>query len=270
VTLDPIAEWSARTNVPAGTIRVALVDIDGVVTPGEGHQADLAVLSRLRELNAAAAADPFVPAIALCTGRQAPYVEVFAQLTGTFLPSIFEHGAGLFIPSPFSYVFHPSLPRDVYTRLGAIRTALRPDLLDPGRAFVQPGKEATMTLYPLGATTVDDVLARAQRALGGFGDFSIVQNTTCVEVLPRGIDKATGLRWLASELSLAPAAFGGVGDAATDLGFLRLVGWSAAPANGVAAVTSAVHYVSPQANGSGLVDILERMVAANRAPRDRT
>jgi hydroxymethylpyrimidine pyrophosphatase-like HAD family hydrolase len=270
VTLDPIAAWSARTDVPPGTIRVALVDIDGVVTPGEGRQADLAVLSRLRELNAAAASDPFVPAIALCTGRQAPYVEVFAQLTGTFLPSIFEHGAGLFVPSPFRYIFHPSLPSAIYARLVAIRTALRPELLEPGRAFIQPGKEATVTIYPLGATTVDNVLAHARLALGGFSDFAIVQNTTCVEVLPVGIDKAAGLRWLASELSLAPATFAGVGDAETDLGFLRLVGWSAAPANSVAAVTSAVHYVSPRANGSGLVDILERIVAANRATRGGT
>ena len=265
MSVDPIATWSAGTGALPGTIRVVLVDIDGVVTPGEGRQADLAVLSGLREINAAAAADPSVPALALCTGRQAPYVEVFAQLTGTFLPSIFEHGAGLFVPDPFRYLFHSSLPPDVHERLVAIRAALTPTLLQPGRAFIQPGKETTMTLYPLGAATVDDVLASARDALVAFSDFAVVRNTTCVEILPAGIDKAAGFRWLSSELSLAPEVFAGVGDAETDLGFLRLVGWPAAPANAVPEVADAARYVSGLPDGRGLLDILERVVATNRS-----
>jgi hydroxymethylpyrimidine pyrophosphatase-like HAD family hydrolase len=264
VTVDPFAAWSARDDVPLGAIRAVLVDVDGVVTPGEGRPADVAVIAKLREINAAAAIDPFTPALALCTGRQAPYVEAFAQLTGTFLPSIFEHGAGLFVPAPFGYVFSPALPRDIQPRIAAVRDALRRDLLEPGRAFVQPGKEATVTLYPLGTTTVDDVLAVARKALASFADFRVVHNASCVEVLPLGIDKASGLRWLAAELSLAPEAFAGVGDAETDLGFLQLAGWSAAPANAAAAVTRAVDYASGRPNGEGLVDILQRIVSANR------
>jgi HAD superfamily hydrolase (TIGR01484 family) len=264
VTVDPVGAWSARPGVTPEAIRVVVCDVDGVLTPGEGRDADLDVLSRLREMNAQARSDPSVPAIALCTGRQAPYVEVFAQLIGTFLPSIFEHGAGLFVPAPFKYLFHPSLPADIRARLGAIRAALGPELLDRGRAFVQPGKEATMTLYPLGGATVDDVLTIARRALAGFSEFNVVENTTCVEVLPAGIDKAEGVRWLSSELSVPPESFAGVGDADTDLGFLKLVGWSATPANGAPVVKRAVSYVSQSPNGQGLLDILEHVMAANK------
>jgi hypothetical protein len=242
-----------------------MVDIDGVVTPGEGRPADLEVLAALREMNALAATDPAVPAIALCSGRQAPYVEVFVQLIRTSLPSLFEHGAGMFTAAPFRYLFHPRLPADIGDRLHAVRSALRADLLGADRAFVQPGKEASVTLYPIGSNTVDDVLALARDALSGFDDFVALHNATCVEVLPVGIDKGEGLRWVASELDIAPDSFGGVGDAETDLGFLRLAGWSAAPANALPVVRESVDYVARDENGRGLIEILERVVGTNRA-----
>src|SRR5437667_9895227 len=93
-------DWLALGGaLPQGTVRLVLADVDGVITRGEGQPIDIDVLQRLAAINAAARRDPCVPAIALCTGRQAAYVELMAQLVGTYLPCIFEHGAGLFLPS---------------------------------------------------------------------------------------------------------------------------------------------------------------------------
>src|SRR5205807_8282892 len=93
--LAPLMRWqAARAGAPRGLIRAVLSDVDGVVTPGEGRAADLRVLARLADYNRLAPADPTVPAIALCTGRPAPYVEMMAQMIGAFLPCLFEHGAG--------------------------------------------------------------------------------------------------------------------------------------------------------------------------------
>jgi 3-deoxy-D-manno-octulosonate 8-phosphate phosphatase KdsC-like HAD superfamily phosphatase len=253
-------------DVPPGVVRVVLADVDGVVTPGEGHPARLPVLERLTALNAAALADPLVPAVTLCTGRQAPYVEVMAQMTGAFLPCSFEHGAGLFFPRAFEYVFHPRLALDHFLQVAAVRGAL--DLR--GRAFVQPGKEAMITLFPLDGTPLEAIAEAAARAVAAVGlDFGVEMNVTGVEVRPRGIDKGEGCRWLASLLDVRLDQIGGVGDSDPDLAYLALpgLGFSACPSNATPNVRAAVSYVSQSENGEGLLDILARVQARNRACR---
>jgi len=260
-----LAGWaSGGIGLPAGVLRVVLVDIDGVITPGEGQPADLGVFARLQDANAAARSDPLAPAMALCTGRQAPYVELMTQLTGTFLPSIFEHGAGLFVPGAFRYLFHPSLPADLGARLHEVRKALRTELIEPGHAFIQPGKEATMTLYPLAGHTVQEIAAAAREVVERLGGFTVAPNVRGVEVRPGGIDKAAGVGWLANELGVPLDQFAGVGDSDPDLDFLRLVAWAAAPANATPAVRETVHHVASLPFGQGLLEILDRIVARNR------
>jgi len=246
------AVWARRAGTSKG-IALVLADVDGVITPGEGQPADLDVLRQLAEQNRAALASAATPALTLCTGRQAPYVELMAQMTGTFLPCIFEHGAGLFFPASFRFSFAEALGADYSARLARLRSSLDAALLRSGRAFVQPGKEATMTLYPLPGTSADEVYALVQPlALG----WDVERNIAHVEVRPHGIDKGFGLRRLTDLLGLPPSAIAGVGDSDPDLSFLRLTGFSAAPANATPAVRNAVDYVSPSRFGRGLVDIL--------------
>jgi hydroxymethylpyrimidine pyrophosphatase-like HAD family hydrolase len=233
-----------------------MCDIDGVITRGEGQPVDLDVIARLAAMNRRSAADASVPAITLCTGRQAPYVELMAQLTETFMPCIFEHGAGLFFPREFRYEFIV-LP-GYSARLAALRALLDRELLAPGRAFVQPGKEATMTLYPLSAS-LDEVFDTAER-LAPEG-WTVARNVLGVELRPEGIDKALGLRHISELLAVPVSETAGVGDSDPDLGFLSLCGFSAAPANATPAVKEAVDYVSEATYGEGLLDILSRLTS---------
>jgi hypothetical protein len=257
------AEWlRLGQDLPEQCIRLVLSDVDGVITRGEGEPAQLDVIARLAAQNLRARTDPRVPAVTLCTGRQAPYVELMAQMTDTFLPCIFEHGAGLFFPRAFRYAFDPLLGPDYSARLAQLRAALDAPVLHSGKAFVQPGKEATMTLYPLGGTTVDEVHSLAQRFVpDGFG---VERNVQGVEVRPHGIDKGLGLRRLADLLDLPLTQIAGVGDSDPDLSFLGLVGRSAAPANASPAVRAAVQYVSDAPFGSGLLEILRSLEKFNR------
>jgi hydroxymethylpyrimidine pyrophosphatase-like HAD family hydrolase len=260
----PARRWR---ELGTGGIRVVLVDVDGVITPGEGQAADLAVLQQLTQLNERAITDACVPAVTLCTGRPAPYVEVMAQMTGAFLPCIFEHGCGLFFPTTFRYIFHPLLGEAYSARLAQLRAALTDSLLRPGRAFVQPGKEASMTLYPLGVTSLDELLDAAHDAIRDMPGFSVARNIAGVELRPTGLDKGKGLRWMAQLLELPLSAFSGVGDSDPDISFLELVGFSAAPANATPAVRAGVSYVSPARYGDGLLDILTRIEGRNRSTR---
>jgi len=251
-----------------GVLRVVLTDVDGVITRGEGQAAELTVLEALGHWNSAALTDPAVPALALCTGRQAPYVELMAQMTGTFLPCIFEHGAGLYLPSVFRYLFDPQLGADYSARLAAVRAALDGPLLRSGRAFVQPGKEATMSLYPLGDQSVAAVCEAARGLVPH--DWDVERNLHGVEVRPHGISKGLGAQRLSQLLGIPLDHMAGVGDSDPDLSYLRQVGFSAAPNNASPAVQQGVDYVAEAAYGAGLLDILRRIEQRNRQPQSGT
>jgi hydroxymethylpyrimidine pyrophosphatase-like HAD family hydrolase len=259
--------WVALgAGLPPGSLRLVLVDVDGVITRGEGQPAQLDVLERLSAINAAARRDPRVPALTLCTGRQAPYVELMAQLTGVFLPCIFEHGAGLFFPTAFRYEFDARLGLDYSARLARLRAALEAPLIRSGRAFVQPGKEATLTLYPLGETPVDELAALVEAGVArGAPEFGVQRNVRGVEVRPHGIDKGSGARRIAELLEIPLEAMAGVGDSDPDLSFLQLpdIGFSAAPANATPAVRAAVDYVARARFGAGLLEIVALVARRN-------
>ncbi len=263
--------WKARGDgLPSEVIRAVLVDVDGVITRGEGQPAELDVLERLEATNRRALEDPLVPAIALCTGRQAPYVELMAQTTGVFLPCIFEHGAGLFFPRAFLYAFHPLLGADYSARLAALRASLDAPLLRTGRAFAQPGKEASMTLYPLDGTPLDEIESLARAAVRPLdGAFTVAQNVLGVELRPRGVDKGVGAEWLAEQIGVPLTQLAGVGDSDTDLVFLDRVAFAAAPANATHVVRQSVAYVAAGSYGAGLLEILERLERANHEHMER-
>jgi hydroxymethylpyrimidine pyrophosphatase-like HAD family hydrolase len=260
--------WLALgVGLPPGSLRLVLADVDGVITRGEGQPAEHGVLQRLAAINTAARRDPCIPAITLCTGRQAPYVELMAQLTDVFLPCIFEHGAGLFFPTTFRYEFDARLGPDYSARLAQLRAALDEPLLRPGRAFVQPGKEATLTLYPLGETPLAELFALTEAAVALVSPaFSVARNVRGVEVRPRGIDKGTGAQRIAELLEIPLAAMAGVGDSDPDLSFLDGIGigFSAAPANATPDVRQAVKYVARAPFGVGLLEIVALVEAHNR------
>jgi hydroxymethylpyrimidine pyrophosphatase-like HAD family hydrolase len=250
------------------SIDLVLCDIDGVITRGEGQPADLDVIAALADWNQRALTDPGTPAVTLCTGRQAPYVELMAQMTETFQPCIFEHGAGLFFPRAFRYQFDPCLGPDYAGRLASLRAALQPTVLGPRRAFVQPGKEATMTLYPLEGTTLDELFALAATAvIQSASEFELARNVQGIELRPPGIDKGLGLRRLSELLNIAPSHIAGVGDSDPDLSFLTRVGFSAAPANATQAVRAAVHEVAQSPYGQGLLEILHVIQKRNQPQR---
>lgn len=261
---EAVARWLRLGNSgDPSTLRVVLVDIDGVVTPGEGATAEPELLSRLAPWNDAAAVDPTMPGISLCSGRQAPYVELLAQLTHIFLPCLFEHGAGLLEPRGFRFTLNPVLGPSPWRAVAALRDVLD-DLASSGRAFVQPGKEATLTLYPLNGVTVGELAAAAEDAVARAGSsFRVTPNIHGVELRPPGIDKGAGAAWLSKELGIPLRSFAGVGDADDDLTFLRVVGYPAAPANGSPSVRSTARFVSALPFGEGLMEILEHLRTLN-------
>jgi hydroxymethylpyrimidine pyrophosphatase-like HAD family hydrolase len=241
-------------------IRLLVADVDGVLWSGEAAPFDFAVLQRLAEVNDRARYEPQYPAVTLCTGRPAPYVEVLLQAIHGFYPAIYEHGAGLYMPEPYGFKAHPALTPAMQAQLMELRAALHAALVTTDLAYFQPGKSASLSLFARAGVTMHAVARTAARLARQWGDTFLVEaGATCVNVMVRGLDKAEGVRWLARETGIPLHAMAGVGDATGDMPFMQLVGWSAAPANAQTAVKQMAHYTSPYEDGQGLVDILTKI-----------
>jgi hydroxymethylpyrimidine pyrophosphatase-like HAD family hydrolase len=234
-------------------IRLVVVDVDSVLSHGEAAPLDFAVLQRLAEFNDRARQDPAYPAVTLCTGLPVPYVGVLMQAIHGYSPAVYENGAGLYSPMPYGFKWHPAITRDLQVRLMRVQSLLHDALVDTEQAYFQPGKPASLSVFPCPGVALRQVFAEVSRLARGFGDeFSIKEAATCVNVILRGIDKAEGVQWLSGETGIPLGDMAGVGDSPSDVGFMQLLGWSAAPANAHASVKQIARYTSPYEDGRGL------------------
>jgi hydroxymethylpyrimidine pyrophosphatase-like HAD family hydrolase len=82
--------------------------------------------------------------------------------------------------------------------------------------------------YSTGRVVVHTLAAERERvaeaAAESGADVEISLNKGALMLLPRGVDKAAGLRAALADLGVDPAAAVGVGDAENDLSFLRICG----------------------------------------------
>jgi hydroxymethylpyrimidine pyrophosphatase-like HAD family hydrolase len=242
-------------------IRLVLADVDGCLTSGEGRSIDLDVLRDVAVTNSLSRVDETVPAVSLCTGRPAPYVEVLLQAIDGYRPSIFENGCGLVVLAPYGFRAHPLIDDRVRTAFRSGMDRLERVLVRPGRAMWQPGKSYSATLYPVGGDAHELWLV-ARELLDD--RFYVDEGIECINLMPAGIDKGAGVEWLSTDSGLSLDEIAGVGDADSDLVFLDRTGFSAAPSNATPNVRARVDYVSAKPDGNGLLDIVERIVQANR------
>jgi len=240
---------------------LVVIDVDGCLTPGEGQPWNFEALKYVARLNRKAQKDAAELAVTLCTGRQEPYVEVLMQAIDAHLPGIYENGGGLYFPREYRFVENPLITAAMREALAGIKATLQREIVNTGLGYFQPGKEVSLTLYPLDQVSVHELYLTTVEALGSLNAGYIAQESvSCVDVIPRRVDKGAGVRWLSRETGVALDQMGGIGDSASDLTFLSIVGRSAAPANAADEVKAAVDYVSPYEDGDGVVDVLRRWV----------
>ncbi|MFH1438757.1 MAG: HAD hydrolase family protein, partial [Pseudomonadota bacterium] len=246
-------------------IELMMVDIDGCITLGEGHPADLDVIRKLAEFNRVAAEDPSVPAVTLCTGRQQPYVELMCQLIGARRPAVFENGSGIYVPETFEFITHPLITPDRLPELVELTISIGRELIKTGKAKLQPGKYLSLSVYPTPESSVEYLgkyLSEMCRERGY--DFEIDISIYCVNLFFKGINKGEGVKLIAEREGINLKMIGGVGDGPGDLSYLGIVGFSATPANGHASLKERVDYVATKENGAGTVEIIEECIRRNR------
>jgi hydroxymethylpyrimidine pyrophosphatase-like HAD family hydrolase len=249
-------------------LRLAVIDIDGCLTPGVASEWNWPTVRAIRDINHRARRGEAVPAVTLCTGRQAPYVEVLMQAIGAHLPGVYENGCGLYFPDRFRFVEHPSITMATREAIATTKMHLYAKLVRPGLATLQPGKEVSLTLFPLPGTTLPHLRQLVADELTDQDvQLTIQTSASCVDVTPFQIDKGVGVCWLSEETGIGLEQMGGIGDSSSDLTFLGLVGRSAAPANALPEVRAAVDYVSRADNGDGVVEIMQHWSSQSAGAR---
>jgi HAD superfamily hydrolase (TIGR01484 family) len=237
-------------------IRLIVLDIDGVVTDGEAQPLDLRLFARLSEMIQAARTDPKRPSVTFCTGRPAPYLEVLLQAIDGHFPGVYENGAGIYDPADYQFIPLPQIDRFL-NGFAEITSRIEETLIHDNTVYFQPGKQHSLTIFPVDPTRIQELKGLTSQALGPLSEqVDLVYSTSCLNILPRGIDKGVGLTFLADKINVPMANMLGIGDSDVDLPFLELVGHSAAPSNGNPNVKKIVEYISEEPTSEGVREIL--------------
>jgi len=237
---------------------ILATDYDGTLaTDGRVSDRTLAALTQWR-----AAGRKLI----LITGRQLDDLQtVFAHFE-LFDWVVAENGAVLYEPktatetllaSPPNAEFVEALRDRIHT--AASMQPLHPEFerlrqvapLATGRVII-----ATWTPYDVVATQ----LIQAQGL-----NLDVILNKGAVMILPRGIDKATGLKAALNQLNAAPAQVVGIGDAENDLAFLTVCGDSVAVSNALPQVKQCVNWVTEGDRGTGVAQLIHRLLTESSA-----
>jgi hydroxymethylpyrimidine pyrophosphatase-like HAD family hydrolase len=91
-------------------------------------------------------------------------------------------------------------------------------------------------------------------------DLQVNYNKDAAMILPRDINKATGLSATLARLSMLESEVVGIGDAENDHAFLSRCGFSAAVSNAIPSLKERVNQVMPGEDGDGVVELIDQLI----------
>lgn len=199
---------------------------------------------------------PILPAVGICSGRAYPYVEAMSQLLGCQVPVLFESGAGRFNPLTAASDWHPAVTADIREDIRNIQHFMATEVVvsGPGMSmdFAKSAQAALVGTDPDAlATALDRISTWVQANTPGFSTF---HTHISIDVVPDGLTKREGLAWLADDLGLRMDELAFIGDTNGDIGALKSVGYSFAPANAQPEVKAVVDHVC---EGNDIEGVLE-------------
>ena len=173
-------------------------------------------------------------------------------------PALYETGAGMYFPETYQFKITPRLNPQDKTTLTEILNRIDAEVVQPGKAYWQPGKSVCHTLFAQPSYTQADFAPQVKAIAKSIStNIAVVPAGLALNIYPANITKGTGLQWLSQITGISLLEMGGVGDSSSDVDFLQLVGYPAAPKNATDDVKAVAGYVSPKTDIAGLMDILD-------------
>ena len=135
----------------------------------------------------------------------------------------------------------------------------------PPRHFLERLREQRVKPLAAGRSivaTVQEFSGVVEKTIEGMGlDLEMIFNRESLMILPRGVNKATGLTAALQELRIPASAVVGIGDAENDDAFLKLCGIYAAVANALPSIRAAADLVTEEDHGAGVVELIGKVLA---------
>lgn len=211
-------------------------DFDGVVaSEGRPSGEALAAIKRLRSSGRKAI---------LVTGRRLPCLLASCPDLTMFDYVVAENGAVVHHPrTDETVLLAEPLSEEFVRRLDELQ--VRP---------LEVGSVIVATWIPHQAAVL-----QAIQELGV--EYHIIFNRSAVMILPAGVNKATGIEYVLRKMGLSRHEVVGVGDSENDHSFMKRCECSATVANAVPSILRAAAIVAKGANGAGLAELIDELVA---------
>ncbi len=249
-----------------------LLDVDGCILSTTGDVSSLyyyALIELYRYVMEAN--EGRFPTIMLCSGRDRNYIEAVAFMIG--LPdslSVIESGIALFNPTTKKLIVNPALTPETKRTFREIAEKQIPRILKrlPG-LFLYPGNMINVAIereYGSDAS-IEEAYESLKRELENLiekGVIEIHHSDSAVDISPRGIDKASGIKFLAELTGINPMQIVGIGDTNGDAPMMELVGYVGCPTNASEGCKKLVAekngYISPLPYAAGVIDIIKHYI----------
>ncbi len=245
-----------------------LIDVDDCTLPTDGNVSSefYQGLEQISKFVKRASEGEF-PQLGFCTGRDRNYVEAVAFHCGRPNSlSVIESGIALFNPTTKELLINPALTPEIREAFETIRRERLPQILKkfPG-LFDYPGNMINIALerkYGVDLS-IEECYAAVRHELSDLetqGLIIIRHSKIAVDISPQGIDKASGVRFLAGKTRIDPSEMLGMGDSKGDFPLLNLVRRVGCPSNASNECKDIVlnrkGYISPFNYAYGVADII--------------
>jgi hydroxymethylpyrimidine pyrophosphatase-like HAD family hydrolase len=94
-------------------------------------------------------------------------------------------------------------------------------------------------------------------------DLDLIRNRDSLMVLPRGVNKASGLLAALAELAIPPRSVVGIGDAENDCDWLGTCGCGVAVANAIPELLRHADVVTRSCGGLGVLEVVEDLLSSD-------
>lgn len=248
-------------------ISLFVLDIDGCITM-PFQTPDWQALSKLRELNDLSRSDAFVPALSICSGRPQPYVEAVGQWLGMYKPLIFESGGGMFDPRNVSLHWPDILTHEKEVLIKEIRKWVAADIIGKQEGAVSEFTKRTDVgiIHPEEAAIIRMYEKVCERVGSDYPDFEVHRTEISINIIMKGANKGSGLRWLSRVCDVPLSGIAYIGDSSGDIPALEIAGMGFTPANGISRLKHmpGVRTTTGKAT-EGVIEAYEYIISQNKS-----
>jgi HAD superfamily hydrolase (TIGR01484 family) len=169
----------------------------------------------------------------------------------------------LFVTFPQWKLFHRIVAENGALLFNTVTEESRLIAPAPPEAFVDRLKKQGVPLT-VGRSIVATVEPHEQAVLAAIRDLGlewhIIFNKGSVMALPSGVNKASGLNALLTEMQIPASEVVAAGDAENDIAFLQAAGFPVAVANALPSVKAVARLVTQGARGAGVAELIDRLL----------